>query len=335
MPKTAPRRRSGARTARARPSSIRRLLVADALRSWVPPTVAIVVLAVTMLLDALELVPDGAAAAIAVLALLVLGAFVATAPLLADEHDGRVAPWLVVAGATLWILVLAYPFATRLFRGEPLRQFPLSTVAKGELVASADQASRVDLVVDAHLPLASERRDRTVHYDVDLVDDAGTHERFEGELGDSWRMRRLGRRGSAPSHIEHLSAAHVVDVGTGATHVADVTLTGEQGVSAVATVYRDHVPPTPVLYGGAVLLALGALAFDLWWNPAVGVTATMVTLSACMAALVFSSTAGGHPGIRDVIGAALVGAVVGVPGAATAGWLARRIAPVGQARRRA
>jgi hypothetical protein len=335
MRRTASRPRSGAGAARSRPPSIRRLLVTDALRSWVPPTAAVAVLAVTMLLDALELVPDGVAAVIAVVAFLVLGAFIVIAPLLADEHDGRVPPAVAVAGGMVAIVVLAYPFAVRLFPGAPLRQLPLTTAAKGALVATADQGSRVDVVVDAHLPLASDRRDRAVHYDVDLVDDGGVHEQLSGELGDSWRMRRLGRRGTAPSHFEHLSAMHVVDVGSGALHVADVTLTGDRGATAIATVYRDRTPPVAFLYAGAVLAVFGALVLDLWWDPSAGSTATMVTASACTAAIVFVAAGAGHPGIRDVIGAALVGAVVGVPAGTTAAWLGRVLAPSGRTRRRA
>ena len=331
MPKTAsrPRSKSGA----SRPPSIRRLLVADALRSWVPPTVAVAVLAVAMLADALELVPDGAAAVVAVLAFLVLAAYVAIAPLLADEHAGRVPPALAIGVGALAAAVIAYPFAMRLVAGTPLRQLPLTTASTGAVVATADEASRLAIVVDAHLPLASDRRDRSVQYGFDLVDDGGIHLSFAGELGDSWRMRRMGRRGSAPSHFEHLSTRHFVDAGGGTTRVAAVTLSGEPGATVTATVYRDRTPPDVALYAASVLMVLGALALDLWWDPAAGSTATMVAASACAAMLVFSASAAGHPGIRDVIGAALVGTVVGVPAGTAAGWLGRTIAPFGRTRR--
>lgn len=329
MPRPASRRHPTAKTSRSRQPSIRRLLVADALRSWLPPTVALVVLGATMILDALGVVPDRAGAAVAALALLVLGAFVAAAPLVGDEADRRPPALAVLAGSLLWIAILAYPFAARLYPGAPLRVVPLDATAKNAVVVPAGAASRVDVVVDGHLPLAADRRDRTVHYEVDLVDDAGAHEYVSGELGDSWRMRRLGRRGTAPSHFEHLSATRVVDVGSGALRVAEVALTGENGATAVATVYRHRTPPDAVLYALAALLLGGALALDAWWDPRGTATATMITASAAAAALVFVTGAAGHPGLRDVIGSALVGAVVGVPVGATAAWLGRTFVPRG------
>src|SRR6185295_12648831 len=96
---------------RQRQPSIRGLLVADALRSWVPPTAALVVLGAAMLLDALGLLPDRMAATIAVVALLVLGAFVAVVPLLDDDARRSVAPGLVLGVAALWIVVVGAPFA--------------------------------------------------------------------------------------------------------------------------------------------------------------------------------------------------------------------------------
>ncbi len=335
MARSASRPRAGAAGKRAPQPSIRRLLIADALRSWLPPTIAIAVLALTMLLDAIELVPDGVAAAIAVVAFLVLAVFVAVAPVVADEHRGRLHPLVAIAAGAGAMVLLAYPLLVRLVPGAPLRELELDATARGAVLVSPDEASHVDVVVDGHLPLAADRRDRTLHYDLDLVDDAGTHEHVSGEVGDSWRMRRLGRRGSAPSHFEHLSASSAVDVGSGGLRVADVTLTGEPHATASATVYHRRTPPTAVLYGGAALLVLGALVFDLWWDPAAGSTTTMVTASACAAVLVFAAGGAGHPGIRDVIGAALVGTLVGAPVGGAAAWLGRLVSPFQRARRRA
>ena len=332
---TPSRPRQGSRAARARQPSIEKLLIGDALRSWVPPTVSVVVLCVMMLLDAMELVPDRVAAAVGVVALLLLGAFLIVSPLLADDADTQVSPALAVAAGVLWIAILAYPFEARLFTGAPLGHVALDPSAKGSTIVPAGAASEADVVVEARLPLASDRRDRTVHYDVDLVDDGGAHARVEGELGDSWRMRRMGRRGTAPSHLEHLSESQVVAIGSGALHLADVTLVGEPGATAVATAYPHRLPPTAVLYGLAIVLCIGALTLDRWWNPRATATATMITTAACAAALVFATSGAGHPGVRDMIGAALVGAIAGVTIGTTAAWLVGRLVSRGGAARRA
>ena len=115
---------------------------------------------------------------------------------------------------------------------------------------------------------------------------------------------------------------------------ADVTLTGEPRATVSAIVYRRRTPPSAVLYVGAALLALGALVFDLWWDPAAGSTTTMVTASACAAVLVFAAGGAGHPGIRDVIGAALVGTLVGATVGGATAWLARLVS-LPRSRRRA
>jgi hypothetical protein len=242
---------------------------------------------------------------------------------------------LAVTAGLLWIAVLAYPFEARLLVGAPLGHVALDAAAKGSTIVPAGAASQTDVVVEVHLPLATDRRDRTVHYDVDLVDDGGAHSRVEGELGDSWRMRRMGRRGTAPSHLEHLAASQVVAIGSGALHLADATLVGEPGATAVATAYPHRLPPVGVLYGLAILLCVGALALDRWRDPRATATATMVTTAACAAALVFANSGAGHPGVRDVIGAALVGAVAGVTIGPGAAWLANTLASRGGAARRA
>ncbi len=294
-----------------------------------PPTVALVVLGAAMLLDALGLFPDRASAAIAIVALLVLGAFIAAVPFVEDDAPRPVAPAIVVGVAVLAIALVGYPFAARLFPGEPLKQITLDGAARDTVLVPAGAASEIDVVVDGHLPLASDRRDRALQYNIDLVDDAGAHEHVSGELGDSWRMRRLGRRGTAPSHFEHLSTTQPVRVGSGALHVSDAAVTGEKGATATATVYVHRTPPAVVLYVAAALLVIAALAVDVWRDPRATATATMIVASACAAALVFTDTSSGHPGLRDVIGAALVGAVVGVPIGGAAGWLARRAFPDG------
>jgi len=150
-------------------------------------------------------------------------------------------------------------------------------------------------------------------------------------------MRRMGRRGSVPSHLEHLSESHVVDVGAGGLHLGSATLVGEPGATAAATAYPYRLPPTGILYGLAILLCAGALALDRWWDPRERPTATIATAGAAAAALVFAGTGTGHPGIRDVIGATLVGAVVGFGGGTALAWLAGVVLPSGgdRTRRRA
>ncbi len=325
---------SRARTARNRTqqTTIRRLLVVDALTSWVVPTLAIGVLTLAVFLNALDVIGNAPAAAALLLAVLVLGAYnVLTPALKADEDDPPIA-WPALLGIGLvWIALVYAPFHRRLFAGPPLAHAQL--IDKTVLPVSG-QGSRFDLLVEGHMPLVDARSDRFLHYNLDVVDAQGASQAIEGEFSDRWRTRRLGRRGTAPTHLEHLSAIHVIDDPAGGDlRVQHVVVSGEKG-ELVATVYPHRALPLAVLLVGGVLLTLGALVFDRWLDPDGTPWATLLTTVAVSAAVIFSASGAGHPGIRDVIGAGLVGALIGVPAAFVAGWAARAVMRSGARPRR-
>jgi hypothetical protein len=337
MARNAPRPRSRSQTQTA---TIRRLLITDALASWVVPTVAAVVIALALVLNALGLLADAPAAATAVVALLVIGAFMIVAPFLHPASEGPAVPLPALLGAMVaWAALLYYPFHARMFTGPPLVQVHVDPAVHGVPLAVGGHGDTVDLIVEAHLPLASEQRDRSVVYDLDLVDANGSHSHYSGELGDRWRTRRIGRRGTAPTRLEHLSTEHLVDdPGGGDLRLEQATITGEPTASLSATFYRHRLAARGILYAGAGLLTVAALAFDHWSHPRETPLATLLTATAAAAALAFTASGSGHPGIRDVIGAILVGAVAGVPIGLIAAWIMQRLVPhrsQAKARRRA
>jgi hypothetical protein len=331
--------RSTLRSSRgSRAPSIRRLLVADALSTWLVPALSLTVLALAVLLSAFGLITDGGTAATAGLALLVVAAFVMVTPWLGAQTARRriSLPWLL-GGAALWIALLYYPLHCRIFAGPPLAKTRLDASAIGTILPVAGHGSRLDLIVDAHLPLAAEQRDRSVHYDFDLVDERGDSTHYTGELGDRWRTRRMGRRGTAPSHYEHLSTDHAVDNPSGSNLRLDrIVLTGEPAAALTASVYARRSPPASLLYTEAAVLTLLALAFDLWAHPQDNPVATLMTASAAGTLLTFVTSGAGHPGFRDLIGAAIVGSIAGVALGAVVMWIARNVLPrsnPGKARR--
>lgn len=307
--------------------ALRRLLVTDALSSWVVPTVTLSIVAFVVLLNALDLLSSTVATVTATLSLLVLGAFAIATPLLDDsEAEHAIPSWCVVLGAVAWVGIIYYPFHCRIFPGAPLARIAIAANAVGTLLPLDGHGQRFDLVVDAHLPLASDQRDRTVHYDLDLVDDAGLHGRYESTLGDQWRSRRLGRRGRAPTHIEHLSTAHLVeDPSGGNLHVAHVDVSGEKGATLTGAVYAHRAPATWILAVAVALLALSALAFDLWRDPRATPITAAVTATAALAALLFVDSGAGHPSIRNLIGAGVLAALIGVIATTVAHRLARTV----------
>ncbi len=307
----------------APPRNVNVLLVQDAFATWVPPTVGVILLATATLLDTLGVVSEQMASLFAVFGLLILGAFAVAGPLVSHRHPPKLAASAVMGLATLWIVLFSVPFTLRLFPGAPVATTAIDSHPAGTPLQLGN--GRFDLVLDAHLPLSSERQTRQLHYALTLTDGAGKSHRYHGELGDSWQTRRLGRRGTAPVHLEHLSTSHEIDNPAGGTlRLDEVTLSGVPNATLAASFYRHRAPAAVWLLAGGILLALGVLAFDLWWDPERTPTATLLTATAAGAVWVFCSTTAGHPGLRQVFGSTIVGGIGGVPTAGIAAWLARR-----------
>ena len=182
-----------------------KLLITEALLTWVPPTAAGAIALVAVLLNALGLIPNPAATATATLALLLVGAHTALAPRMQDDSaDLPISRPLMALIGLAWICVLYYPFHCRLFPGNALASVSLTSGAPTSSLRVGD-VERLDLLLDAHLPAATQRANRTLLYDFDVVNERGDRARVQGELGDRWETRRLGRRGTTQAHVEHLS----------------------------------------------------------------------------------------------------------------------------------
>lgn len=314
---------TGRPTRERHPQRVNTLLLEEALATWIPPTISVVLLAGAMVLDALGMIAEAPAALTTVFALLLVGAFFVVGPLLDGPRSGKLRPAALAGVALLWIAFYAWPFALSLFPGDPIAVAPLASSHPGERLAVG--SGRFDVVLDAHLPPSADRQNRQLHYAMTVTDGIGTPHHLEGELGDRWQTRRLGRRGTAPVHLEHLSARYEVDNPAGETLVLDhIAITGVPNATLGATVYRHRVPPLAWLLAGGALLVVGALAFDLWLDARRTPTAAFLTATATGAVLVFCNSAAGHAGLRQVFGAVIVGALAGVPATAFAAWLARR-----------
>ena len=220
----------------------------------------------------------------------------------------KLQPLVLSAIALAWIATFALPFALRLFPGAPVVTTVLEPKHTGNTFPLGN--GRFDLVVDAHLPMSSDRQNRQLYYALTMTDGAGASHRYDGELGDRWQTRRLGRRGTAPVHLEHLSTSHEIDSPAGGSlRLDDVTLSGVPNATLSGSFYRHRIPGAAWLLVGGILLGVCALAFDLWWDPRRTPTAALVTATATGAMLVFCSSAAGHPGLRQVFGSTIVGGI--------------------------
>lgn len=314
---------TGRQTRERHPQHVNTLLLEEALATWIPPTISLVLLAGALVLDALGMIADAPAALTTIFALLLLGAFMVVSPLLEGGRAAKLRPAILAGVALAWIALYAWPFALRLYPGNPVAIAPLASDAGSKPLAVGP--GRFDVVLDAHLPPSADRQNRQLHYAITLTDGAGAPHHLEGDLGDRWQWRRLGRRGTAPVHLEHLSTRYEVDNPVGDTlRLGDVAIAGVPDATLDATFYRHRVPPVAWLLVGGALLVIGALAFDLWLDPRRAPSAAFLTATATGAVLVFCGSATGHVGLRQVFGAVIVGALAGVPATAFLAWLARR-----------
>src|SRR5262249_11905497 len=110
-------------------------------------------------------------------------------------------------------------------------------------------------------------------------------------------------------------------------HLERATVSGEPTATLTATFYQHRLPPAVLLYLAAGVLAAAALAFDTWAHPRDTPLAALLTATAAAAALVFTGSTAGHPGIRDVVGAVVVGGIAAVPLAFVAAWIVQRLTP--------
>lgn len=312
------------RAAPKRPQpSMHTFMLEEALSTWILPTVGIVLAATGMLLDALGIMAEAPAALLVVFGLLVLGVFAALSPLLSDGAAAKPSLIVLLAAALAWVALFATPFVLRLFPGAPVATATLEPQHTGNTFALGN--GRFDLVVDAHLPMSSDRQNRQLYYALTLTDAAGASRRYDGELGDRWQTRRLGRRGTAPVHLEHLSTSHEIESPAGGSlRLDDVTLSGVPNATLSGAFYRHRIPGAFWLVAAGIGLGVAALLFDLWSDPHRTPTTALVTATATGAVLVFCSSAAGHPGLRQVLGSTIVGGIGGVPTAGIVAWLARR-----------
>jgi hypothetical protein len=300
------------------PRSVNTLLFEEVFATWIPPTFGAVILGTSMLLGALGLMADPIAALSAVFALLLLGISAALGSLLRDAHP-RLGPLALAGVALAWTIVFALTFSLKLFPGPPVANSSLEDKPANPVLPIGE--GQFDLVLDAHLPPATEHQTRQLHYALTLTDGAGQARHYDEELGDQWQTRRLGRRGTAPVHLEHLSAIHEDYAAGGPVRLDDVGISGIAEAS-VASFYHHRVPGLLWLLGGGITLGFAALAFDFWWDPQP--TAALLTATATGAVVVFCSSAADDPGLRQVFGSTIVGGIAGVPTIGIVAWFVRR-----------
>lgn len=304
-------RRAAARRPTRRPTQsppLMRAMVVDALKSWVVPTAAGLVAASSWALSMAELMSESAAVTAVGLSLLVLVLFVSFGPLFfADAAERRNAS---IAFAAAWATILAIQFYGHNHPGPPLRQAVLHAGGEG---IGLPPAGRYTLVVDGRFKPSQTQGTRRGAYRLELLADGAPPHTIEGSFEDSWARQRLGRRGSTNVEIQRTSVRHDV-AAIGGTNprvrLVDVDAALESDVQLA--VYPGRA--VWLLWVVGILGVVAGLALDKRFDGE-----GSILMAVCVSySVVYSYVEWGspHPQFRSLIGAVLVGGILGAPTAA-------------------
>ena len=295
-----------ARTTQSPP--IVRVMVIDALKSWVIPALTVGACAVFWLSSSFDLLSDAATVRGIGGSLLVLVLFLSFQTyLFAEDSQHRI---LSFAFVIFWAVAMFASFYRHDSPGPPLASGALR--ADGQALP-VPGGSRLSIVVEGQFNAAEGRANRSGRYRLELVPDGGPAQSLEGMFEDRFDQRRLGRRGSTTVEVQHTSERHVVDA-IGFTGVKlrlseiDKSLTQELRVA----VYPAPNPWLFPLLGVAGIV--GALALEKWFDgdgsALMGVSVSFFVVDQ------YLRWAPPHPQLKPLIGAILVGSFLGAPLAA-------------------
>lgn len=313
---------------RAPSARLQQMVILDALRSWVIPTVAGVVIFVMYILYNLELVDAEIAVTLTGSLALIVLLFFGLRGFLEDVPEGsRTA--LLAGFAVLWLAVTFYPFYRAVNPGTPLFSAELTRNAPPVTIPLHDKPGHYRLYVEGHFLPTQGRENRTATYQIALGHDGGTDRLLEGTFRQEWGSQRIGagRRSSlVPVMHEGTLILDELDDPEG----RDLTLQLKDlsaGVRDAVTV-RVYTPGVPkvVLIALGILTVAAALVVDAWRlkgsNDALMGT---ITVAALVGIAVFRSSTTTTPGFPQLI----IGALVGAIGGALGGWpLARLMRPL-------
>jgi len=293
---------------------IRRLVVLDALRSWVVPSVAAGGIFVVWVLTSAELMPMAAGLTVAGGLILFIALHAALRAFI-DERTAATRAALVGAFAVAWAGVAFYALYSTVNPPPPLFTSELKAQAPPVTVPLQGVAGSYRIVVEGHFLPSKEQASQSGHYRLRVAD--GTEKMIEGDFTEGWRRQRLGRRGSVPVHTVHALGQHTVDSASGDRLTLELTEVSA-GIRDTVTVqvYRAAFSTTLLAAFGALLVA-AALVIDAWRGTEPGdALMTMETLAVVLGIAAFRSFAPPRPSFGDLIVNGLLGAIAGVPAGA-------------------
>jgi hypothetical protein len=319
--------RKQARRPGAQQPDLSRLVVADALRTWVVPTVALTIGFVVFVLLNVELITQPTAVTTAGMLALGVVFFYAVRGFFAARPPMAIAGMLA-AGVLLWSAAIMYPFYRSINPGTPIFTAELARGGAPVSVPLRGKPGRYQLVVEGHFLPAQGRENRSAAYHI-AVGHAGQTERvITGTFHEEWGRQRVGsgRRSSLVPVLHQTNRVlAVLDDPEGRDVTLQLTDVGVGVRDSVSVrVYLQTVPPWATVVLDLLTLGIAVLLDAQRPTDANAGVTTALTMAALVAVLTMRAAAGASPGFPQLI----ISALAGVLGGAIGGLLWRMVRPL-------
>jgi len=315
----------GKRAATRKPTqgaALTRLVVLDAIRTWLIPTLGAAAAFVIFVLYNIDLLDESVAVTVGGGMALAVVLFFGVRGFL-DESITPALGAVLVAFAVLWSAASFYPFYRAVNPGTPLFRAELNRNGAPVTIPMRGLPGRYRVIVEGHFLPTAEHSDRAAQYSIAVGRDATTERVLEGTFSEQWGSQRIGAgRRSIEVSVMHPRLQQLDTIDDPDGHDLVVRLTQlSPGVRDTVTLrlYAENIPQA-VLIGVAILTLAAAVVIDSWRPKGVseGLLATL-TIATLVSVAVFRASAVAAPGFPQLIVASLIGTLIGAL-AATLLW---------------
>jgi hypothetical protein len=293
------------------------MVMLDALRSWVVPTVAAALAFAIFIMYNVGLVDDAfAVTSVGVIALLTV-LFFGLRSFLAHRLEGKV-PLILAGFALLWSAAAMFPFYRTVNPGTPIFTTQLIAHAPAVTLPLHGQAGRYSVIVEDHFLPVEGRTNRTAAYSIALGHEGTTDRILQGAFSQTWGTQRIGagRRSSlVPTMHQTTQVREIIENPEGRDLTLQLTnLSPGVRDRLDVRVYAESVPHW-ALIALSLMAVAGAIVIDAWrpegTNEGLMTTLTVATF---VSIGVFRVSAPVTPGFSQLAVAALMGTLAGALG---------------------
>lgn len=293
------------------------MVVIDALRSWVIPSLAAALVFVIFVTYNLGLVDDASAVtSVGIISLLTV-LFFGLRSFLAQRVEGKV-PLILAGFALLWCAAAMYPFYRTVNPGTPVFATQLTRNAPAVTLPLRGQAGRYSVMVEGYFPPPEGRTNRTATYSIALGHEGTTDRVLQGTFSQTWGTQRIGagRRSSLVPTMHQTTQVHEIIENPEARDLTLQLTNLSPGVrdSLDIRVYAENLPQWALIVLSVMAVA-GAVVIDAWRPKGANEgLMTTLTVAAFVGIGVFRVSTPVNPGFPQLAVAALMGTLAGALG---------------------